>query len=202
LHLAGVAIDPRVQGVSLAPVLADPAATVRDYAFSEHNWHVHYAHERSVRSGPWLYIRNSAHDRLGLCIESGPLYPAGRELWDAADAGTLSDAQRQMFAYPRPREELYHTGDDPHQLHDLSQNADHGAVLAELRAVLEQWADETGDSVAANPTVDTPLGGMRTELRAEFVHGDMPGADRGAAEIIAAGPIRRESTTEASEETR
>jgi N-sulfoglucosamine sulfohydrolase len=202
LEQAGVAIDPHVQGVSLAPVLADPGATVRDYAFSEHNWHVHYAHERSVRMGPWLYIRNSARDRLGLCIESGPLYPAGRELWDAVDAGSLNDAQRQMFVYPRPREELYHRGDDPHQLHNLARDAEHAAVLAELRGVLDQWADETGDGVAANPTVDTPLEGMRPELRAEFVHGDMPGADRGAAEILAAGPIRQESTEVTEQETR
>ena len=59
LELAGVPGDKRLQGVSLTKVFDDPAATVRDYAFAERNWHVYAAHERMVRCGDWLYIRNA-----------------------------------------------------------------------------------------------------------------------------------------------
>ena len=45
--------------------LDDPSATVRDYAFSEHNWHVFAVHQRSVRYGPWIYIRIMLAEVLG-----------------------------------------------------------------------------------------------------------------------------------------
>ena len=48
LELAGAKKDKRIQGVSFAPILENPKATVRDYVFAEHNWHVYQAHERMV----------------------------------------------------------------------------------------------------------------------------------------------------------
>lgn len=59
LELAGVPVAPTMQGVSLAPVFAQPNAEVRKHAFSEHNWHDYAAHGRSVRSEGFLYIRNN-----------------------------------------------------------------------------------------------------------------------------------------------
>ena len=63
LELAGVQSDPRIQGVSLTAVWQDPQAVVRDYVFAEHNWHGQIAHERMVRHGDYMYIRN-AHPQL------------------------------------------------------------------------------------------------------------------------------------------
>ncbi|MFB3105085.1 MAG: sulfatase, partial [Pseudomonadales bacterium] len=59
LELAGVKRDKRLQGVSFAPLLDDPKAVTRDVVFAEHNWHVYRNHERLVRTGDWLYIRNN-----------------------------------------------------------------------------------------------------------------------------------------------
>ncbi|MEM9369146.1 MAG: sulfatase, partial [Planctomycetota bacterium] len=41
LDLAGIEKDARIQGMSFAPILNDPAATVREVVFAEHNWHVY-----------------------------------------------------------------------------------------------------------------------------------------------------------------
>jgi arylsulfatase len=190
LELAGVKIDQRMQGVSFAPVLADPKATTRDYAFAEHNWHVMQAHERSVRHGDWLYIRNAFPERQNLCVESGPQYPAGKELWDAHDRGQLKEDQQDVFLKPRPTEELFQVKDDPHQLHNLAADAAHAKTLAKLREALNRWIDETGDSVQKNPTPDTSLLGSRQGVNPDFRRGDMPGADRRASTVTAAGPIR------------
>lgn len=190
LSLAGMEIDPRLQGVSLAPILADPQATVRDYAFAEHNWHVGQAHERSVRHGDWLYIRNAYPELQTMCIESGPQFPAGKELWDAHDAGKLNADQQDVFLKPRPAEELYQVRDDPHQLQNLAGVERHADKLAELRVVLDRWADETGDSVPAHPTPDSSPVGKRQGMEPGFSRGDIPGADRGAMNINAPGPVR------------
>jgi arylsulfatase len=190
LELAGVKIDARVQGVSFARILADPKATTRDYAFAEHNWHVMQAHERSVRHGDWLYIRNAFPERQNLCVESGPQYPAGKELWDAHERGQLNANQRDVFLKPRPAEELYPVKDDPHQLHNLAGNAQHAETLAKLREALDRWIEETGDSVQKNPTPDTSLLGSRQGVNSAFQRGDLPGGDRNAAMITAPGPIR------------
>ncbi len=195
LELAGVAIDPRVQGVSFAPILADPTATTRDYAFAEHNWHVGQAHERSVRFGDWLYIRNSRPDLQSLCVESGPSVSAGKELWDAQAAGRLSEHQQDVFLKRRPVEEFYNVKDDPHQLRNLAENplvarVNESDTLAHLRQALDRWTEETGDSVQKTFTPAASVTGTRQGMSPDFKRGDMPGADRGAATLNAPGPIR------------
>jgi N-sulfoglucosamine sulfohydrolase len=190
LELADVEIDPRVQGVSLASVFANPKATVRDYAFAEHNWHVAAAHERSVRHGDWLYIRNNLPDVLNMAAESGPVFPAGKELHEAHAAGKTTAAQNDPFLKPRPREELYDTKADSHQLDNLANDPAHAETLEKLRGILDQWTEQTGDSVQDNPTPSVPLVGARQHLQPKFKRGPMPGEDRGAATVTASGPIR------------
>ncbi|HEX6962434.1 MAG TPA: sulfatase [Lacipirellula sp.] len=190
LELAGVDVDERVQGISFAPILKDPQAVVRDYAFAEHNWHVAAAHERSVRHGDWLYIRNNLPNVLNMAAESGPVFPAGKELWDAHEAGETNAAQNNPFLHPAPREELYDAKADPEQLKNLLADPSHAETLVQLRSVLDRWSEETGDSVPAHPTPSVKLFGARQHLQPEFKRGPMPGEDRGAAEINAPGPVR------------
>ncbi len=189
LELAGVPIDSRVQGVSFAPILADPQSNTRDYAFSEHNWHVGRAHERSVRHGHWLYIRNNLPEIASICQESGPVFPAAKELWAAHGASKLNVDQQDIFLKPRSREELYDVQRDPQQLHNLAGDPAAADTLAELRKALDRWTEETGDTVPKNLTPTVPLTG-RKDRRADFQRGEMPGAARQAAELTAKGPVR------------
>ena len=190
LEVAGVAIDQRIQGVSFASTFQNPEAVTRTVAFAEHNWHVYKSHERLVRTGDWLYIRNNFPDRQNLCVEAY-IGGSGQELWDTHRAGKLNDAQENVFRNPCPAEELFHVGRDPHQLHNLATKPGHETVLAELRTTLAQWAEETGDTVPKDPTPDRDAApGMPPKSRKGFQHREMPGDARRAQKINHPGPVR------------
>jgi arylsulfatase len=154
------------------------------------------AHERSVRHGNWLYIRNAYPERQNLCVESGPAYPAGKELWDAHERGLLAPQQLDVFLKPRPAEELYRVDLDPYQFHNLAADPANVKTLAELRGALDRWVDETRDSVPKHPTPDTSVMGSGQGTNPSFKRGDMPGADRHAAEVTNPGPIRQSTNTQ------
>lgn len=187
LALAGVNRPPSVQGTSFAAVLKDPEAVTRNIAFAEHNWHVFQAHERMVRQGDWLYIRNAWPERQNLCIESSPEFPAGRELWDAEARGELLPHQRDIFAVPRAREELYNVTSDPDQMRNLAEDPAHESSLQNMRHWLDQWIQETGDTIQENPTGDRQDAyGVK---KSGFKVNEFPGAARNAQYIHASGPV-------------
>ena len=189
LELAGVEVDSRVQGVSVVPLLKDPSAVVRDYAFAEHNWHVFAAHQRAVHHGPWLYIRNAFAAKRAMCVESAPRFPAGAELWAAQEAGRLSPAQSDVFLSPRPSEELYHVERDIYQLHNIAGDAKYRQVLDHLRRALDRWSNDTGDTVPKSPTPDRQ--DARGKRDPNFHRGEFPGAARDATRIKHRGPVRK-----------
>ena len=152
--------------------------------------HVYRNHERLIRVGDWLYIRNNFPDQQNLCVEA---YQggAGEELWAAHKAGKLTAAQQNIFQNPCPQEELYRVGDDPHQLNNRAADPANAAMLKQMRQMLDQWTTETGDTIPARPTPhrDAPPGSP-PKSRKNFRRGEMPGAASGALKINPPGPIR------------
>ena len=68
------------------------------------------------------------------------------QVWRRLNAeGKLNEAQRLFFAATKPREELYDTQTDPHEIHNLADSPGHEATLKELRAALDRWMEETRD---------------------------------------------------------
>ena len=198
LELAGAKKDKRIQGVSFAPILENPKVTVRDYVFAEHNWHVYHAHERMVRFGNFLYIRNNFPNQPNLSYESDDHYPAGLELWQAHAAGKTNPKQHQLFANPCPPEELFQVNEDPHQLRNLADDPKHGKTLKQARALLTKWVKQTGDSIPANPTPnrhDPPRiedGKILPPGKAKIrnPHAEMPGFSNNATKINHPGPVK------------
>ncbi len=190
LDLAGLKRQPTIQGVSFAKILTHHEAVTRDFCFAEHNWHVYQAHQRMVRTGKWLYIKNNYPDRQVLCKESDPTFPAGKELWEAHKAGKLKPAQNDIFLKPRPKEELYDVTKDPYQLHNLALSDGHDDALKKMRTVLQQWTDQTGDSVPDNPTPDRDtIDGKRIK---GWKHREFPGKSKSATTINHTGPVRED----------
>lgn len=187
LELAGVEIDERAQGVSFVPILKDPTAVVREVAFAEQNWHVYQAHQRMVRTGDFLYIKNSFPDLKALSKESDPTFPAGEELWEKHAAGELNGNQKDIFQQPRPEEELYQVSDDPYQFTNLAGKAEFAETLNDLRGLLGDWSEATGDTVPTDPTPDRDdINGKKDK---NHKHLEFPGAASHATEINAKGPV-------------
>lgn len=154
LGVAGVTAPESFQGVSLQPLFKDPAARMRRFVFSEHNWHDYAANGRSVRDGEYMYLVNFQPAAAWQGPADSVRSPSHAALQAAQAAGKLNVAQSDVFLAPRPGEELYRTSDDPDQLRNLVADPAHAEALRRLRSIMTQWRDETADSAPPNPSVD------------------------------------------------
>jgi arylsulfatase A-like enzyme len=145
LELAGVPAGETFQGVSFARVLTDPAADVREYAYSEHNWHDFDDYQRAVRSQRFNYIRTWYTDVPGTPPADAVSGSTFQRMHKLRAAGTLSPAQLNPYVVPRPEEELYDVEADPHELHNLAGDPQFADVLTTMRKALEDWQRETDD---------------------------------------------------------
>lgn len=145
LKLAGLEPGPTFQGVDFSPMLFDPEARVREHAFAERNWHDYRAFARAVRTEKYRYIWNPLHDLPMTPPADAVRSPTFREMRRLRDAGLLPLEQQHSFLAPRPEEELYDVEADPHEMNNLAGDPAHAKVLAELRAVLQDWREATDD---------------------------------------------------------
>jgi arylsulfatase A-like enzyme len=188
LGLAGVKPPETMQGVSMQPLFADPATTIRRYAFSEHNWHDYEAHGRSVRGDGFLYLRNFRPQFAWQGPADSVRSPSHVKLRALRDAGKLTDAQADVFLAPRPDVELYRLDTDPYQLENVALDPAYHKTRQHLGNVLDQWMDETGDSVPENLSRDSFDRETGNSLKVSNYRGTTPGEDRSATQINAAGP--------------
>jgi len=191
LELAGVAAPASFQGVSFRPLLTAPDAVVRRLAFSEHNWHDYAANARAVRDGEFLYLVNFQPAAPWQGPADSVRSPSYASLLAARKAGTLSRPQQDVFLAPRPTEELYRPADDPHQLTNLAADPRHAATLQRLRGVMQQWREQTADSIPADPSRDgfhRETGVRLLPARDTSYHRTPAGADRQASRNNHPGP--------------
>ncbi len=188
LALAGVDAPASFQGVSIAPMFADPGAVVRAAAFSEHNWHDYEAHGRSVRADGFLYIENNRPAQAWQGPADSVRSPSHQTLRAARDAGTLTPAQADVFLAPRPQVELYEVAGDRHQLNNLAGQASYAEREKEMKSLLDRWAEETGDTVPETISGDTFDRETGDALADKPGRGEAVGTGRGADRIDAPGP--------------
>lgn len=190
LRLAGVRSAKSMQGISFVPLLKQPGRAIRQYIFAEHNFHDHAAHERMVRWGDYMYIRNALPEKRRIGANDSFLGGAGESLLKGFQNGTLTPAQNDMYLTPRPAEELYLLSTDTHQLNNLVADSDHTKALNQLRQIMDRWQDQTGDSRPKDATPEWveftghSLRGLKTYGR----YGTPPGGDRNAERINLPGP--------------
>lgn len=188
LDLSGIEKPETIQGVSLRRLLRDHDTVVRDVAFAERNWHRYSMHERMVRMGDWIYIRNNWPNKRNLSGESDPhRFPAAKELWNMHEKGELTPAQALITLLPQPAEELYNIKDDPHNLNNMIYEPDIHDVLHQMRSLLTLWTNQTGDNIPDDPTPHKAT--MDGELM-EWKRGEMPGDATNAMQINHPGPIK------------
>jgi arylsulfatase A-like enzyme len=193
LSLAQVPVAATMQGVSFAPVLADPTAQVRRYAFSEHNWHDYEAHGRAIRSEGFLYLRNNRPQFPWQGPADAVASVSFQQLRSLREAGKLTPEQADVFLAPRPAEELYRTQADPLQMKNLAADPDYASMKERLAKQLDAWIEATHDSAPADLSKDTfdrltGKSSLKGKERRNAARGTPAGADRDAAHINAPGP--------------
>jgi len=191
LDLAGIEPPESFQGRSFASILNNPDRPFRNYVFGEHNWATMEAHERMVRGQRYMLIQNNRPQLDGSTAgSSGVGNPSGQSLVAGLKAKTLTEIQGRIFRRPQPAIELYDCENDPQQLHNLASNPEHAQVLTELKAALQAWSRETGDTIPHNLTPDKANRRSGKELKGiNWQRGETPGAARNAHLINRPGPF-------------
>jgi hypothetical protein len=146
LSIAGVEIPAFMQGrVFSGNVTTPPRAYVHaskdrmsDVAIPDR--------QRAVRDVRYKYIRNYRPERPGAVrLRWRDWQDISRELWSLHETGSLQGAAALWFRAPRPREELYDTLEDPHEVRNLAADPSHAETLARMRRALDRWLELTGD---------------------------------------------------------
>ena len=110
-------------------------------------FHAAYQPLRGVRTARWKYIRrfdDYAHPVLANCDDS-----ATKEM--LVESGWADQVV--------PEEQLYDLVFDPNEAADLSGDPVHSATLADLRARLDRWMEETDDPLRHGP-IEPPPGAV------------------------------------------
>ncbi len=190
LSLAELDVASSFQGRSFERLLKDPTQKFRNYIFAEHNWHDYEAHERMVRDENYMYILNSRPLSPNMGPADAVESPTHKDLTTLKAKGQLSAAQADVFVTPRPSEEFYDYRFDSLQVVNVASMPQYQEQLNELRSVLQQWMDETGDDIPANLTKDWFLrmpGYIQT--RNHQIRGNLPGNKNNATKNNNSGPF-------------
>ena len=141
----GIERPPFLQGVSLLPLLRGEVQQVREEIFAGSTWHAAYEPQRAIRTARHKYIRRWGERTKPVLAntDDGPskdvLIRAG---W----------AEREIA-----KEQLYDLVFDPNEANNLVREPGCAALLADMRARLEEWMRDTEDPLLAGH-VDPPPG--------------------------------------------
>ncbi|MBS2533886.1 sulfatase-like hydrolase/transferase [Catenulispora sp. NF23] len=148
LELAGVEAPHRHFGRSLLPLLHDPAAPHRQYAFTEGGF--------TVEEEPRLERAGFPYDKKAELQHEDPT------LVGKAVAVRDQDWTYVWRLYEPP--ELYRRGDDPHEQTNLAGRPEHAETERRLHDAMTRWLVETADVLPPDtdprlPTVQLPAPG-------------------------------------------
>jgi arylsulfatase A-like enzyme len=147
LNLAGAGVPDFVQGQDFLRPAAQAPNPARQYVFAARDrMDLVPDRVRAVRDQRYKYIRNYMPEiPYFRPLTFRDMFPVMQALWQAHRAGTLNPVQAFYFSAPRPREELYDTIVDPHEIENLAGRAEYDAILERLRGALDGWLGTVGD---------------------------------------------------------
>jgi uncharacterized sulfatase len=144
LSIAKVPIPAYMHGQAF---LGDQKAKPREYIFAARDrMDETYDIIRAVRDHRYKYIRNFEPEKpYAQHIQYMDQMPTMQEWRRLAAEGRLEGPARIFFEPTKPKEELYDTTADPHEINNLADSSAHLEVLERMRTVLEKWMKETKD---------------------------------------------------------
>jgi arylsulfatase A-like enzyme len=159
IELAGGTVPAGLDGKSFAGILRGTATTHRDRVFATHSgdgdFNVYPI--RAVRTRDWKYVRNLHPEFQHHTHISRSTGPSGLVYWKTWLAAAERDpaAAAVVTRYTtRPAEELYDLRHDPNELRNLAGDPAQAARLAAMRADLDGWMKQQGDT---QPVFGKPL---------------------------------------------
>lgn len=119
----------------------------RDYVYAASDrFDTYYDTKRAVRDNRYKYIRNFQPKKgYYLPLSYREQMPTMREMLRLHDAGRLDPNEALWFREQKPKEELFDTQTDPHELHNLAGNSAYAGKLEELRREYDRWASAIPD---------------------------------------------------------
>lgn len=172
------------QGKSFGRLFSEPGRKFRKYAFAEHNWHDHEAHERMARTTDFIYILNSRPDLQNQGPADALNSDSFKSLLEGRDKNNLTLAQSDIFLSPRPKEELYFVTGDALQINNVIGNRKYRSMERKLKNVLRKWMEDTGDNIPGNLTKDWYTRDSGRKIDQNFgKRGEMPGVGTNAEGI-------------------
>ena len=101
---------------------------------------------RVVRDKKFQYMRNfMPHVTWSQFVSYTEMMPTMQVWRKLAEQGKLNAVQGRYFQPTKPREELYDTAADPHQIRNLAGQAKYADVLVRMRKELRAWMLRTHD---------------------------------------------------------
>ncbi len=100
---------------------------------------------RSVRTKEFKYIRNYFPERPYMQPNYRDAWDITKEMRALVKEGGLNEIQNRFWAAERPAEELYDIVNDPFEINNLADDPVYSDRLAELRGILQNWINQTGD---------------------------------------------------------
>ncbi len=137
LELLDVPCPAHVQGRSFADAARGQTVDHRNTAFSEKNITNYYDPQRTIRTADFRYIRKG----LRTCIFDFVI----PELEQCITGFQRNRKIFEFYSAKRCTEELYDLRTDPGELNNLIDDPAYAAPLADLRARLDAWMEETND---------------------------------------------------------
>lgn len=100
---------------------------------------------RSVRTKDYKYIRNYFPDRPYMQAGYRDEWEITKKMRKMVEQDKLNDVQGRFWSNFRPKEELYNIKNDPFEITNLANNPDYTNKLTEMRRILDDWIEHTGD---------------------------------------------------------
>ncbi|MCB0668953.1 MAG: sulfatase-like hydrolase/transferase [Saprospiraceae bacterium] len=102
---------------------------------------------RAVRDERYKYIRYYYPEKsMFLHSAYRDQQPIMRELYRLRDADSLTDVQKLWFRDHKPPFEFFDTWNDPHEVHDLSDDPQYAGKIRELSDEMDRWLEAIDDT--------------------------------------------------------
>jgi len=106
---------------------------------------------RAVRSKKFKYFKNFNPEKpYYLPLAFRERLPSMQELLRMRDAGELDEKQSLWFRKTKPKEELFDTENDPHELNNIANDPQFAEILKEMREECDSWMNIIDDKGLIN----------------------------------------------------